>query len=70
VSSITNCMLKISRDEKLCVEMGRESSRIVAEWSLDRFARGLLDAVEIAMDAGPECTNFFDKTLLRSISPA
>ena len=54
--TLTNLMIRVSSlSSDALKEMGRKSQSIVSEWSLDRFADGVLKAVEIPRrpPAGP-----------------
>jgi 1,2-diacylglycerol 3-alpha-glucosyltransferase len=44
--------------------MGRASQRIIADWGPERFAEGLMQAVQVAMRRPPPEPSWLDKTLL------
>lgn len=48
-TELAELMVKFSQGEFDCQQMGKESQRIISQWGLDRFANGLLAAVEAVL---------------------
>jgi 1,2-diacylglycerol 3-alpha-glucosyltransferase len=48
--------------------MGRAGQRIIADWGPERFADGLMHAVEVAVSRPPPKSSLFDRTLLRALA--
>jgi glycosyltransferase involved in cell wall biosynthesis len=48
--------------------MGRAGRRIVAAWGPERFADGLLRAVQSAMSRPPPTVSWYDRALLWSLA--
>jgi glycosyltransferase involved in cell wall biosynthesis len=48
--------------------LGEASRHIIAHWGPDRFADGLMQAVEAAMSRPPPMASLFDRALLRSLA--
>jgi glycosyltransferase involved in cell wall biosynthesis len=68
IAGVADAMLRVcsaSADER--AQMGRHSERIVAEWSLDRFAQGFLAAAEIAASR-PRQKRLIDRALVRLLA--
>jgi glycosyltransferase involved in cell wall biosynthesis len=66
VGSIADAMVRVWRmgDEEL-KRMGGESTRIIANWAPERFARGLKAASDCALAVGPKRGTVVDRLLLR-----
>ncbi len=65
VRDIAEKMLTVHRDSSLRESMGRRSAEIIAEWGLQRFARGLKRAVEFAIERGPARGTLTSRAVLR-----
>ena len=48
--------------------MGEAGRRIVADWGPERFADGLMQAVELAVSRPRPQASVFDQTLLRALA--
>jgi hypothetical protein len=48
--------------------MGEAGQRIIADWGPERFADGLMQAVEAAMNRPPPRVSLFDRTLLWALA--
>jgi glycosyltransferase involved in cell wall biosynthesis len=48
--------------------MGRAGQRIIADWGPERFADGLMQAVQLAMSRPPPRVSLFDRALLWSLA--
>lgn len=49
------------------VSMGSASREIIARWGPDRFAQGLRQAVEAALESGPPSGSLFDRLLIKAL---
>jgi hypothetical protein len=45
--------------------MGRRSAEMIAEWGPERFGRGLMHAVEFALNRGPAKETLVSKAVVR-----
>ncbi len=48
--------------------MGRASERIIADWGPERFADGLMQAVQAALRRPPPTPSLFDQALLWALA--
>jgi hypothetical protein len=48
--------------------MGRSSERIIADWGPERFADGLMQAVQTALRRPPPTPSLFDQALLFALA--
>jgi hypothetical protein len=48
--------------------MGRAGQEIIADWGPERFADGLMQAVQLAMSRPPPQPSLFDRALLRALA--
>jgi len=67
VEQLAELMSKMSAPDFPLSTFGAESRRIIADWGPERFARGLKDAAEKAIEAGPKRARWFDHLLLRGL---
>lgn len=68
VEALAQLMLRIS--SMLPAELsqlGSESQRIIANWGPERFASGLKEAVDNALEVGPKKASLFDRLLLKAL---
>jgi hypothetical protein len=47
--------------------LGEEGKHLIADWGLDRFARGLSQAAMKALEVGPKKAGLLDRVLLKSL---
>ncbi|MCS3642386.1 glycosyltransferase family 4 protein [Salinibacter ruber] len=66
-SDIAHTLQRVSQAEDGLDEMGQASREIIANWTPDRFGRGLERAVEQARDVKPPTVSFFDRCLLTAL---
>lgn len=64
---LAQLMFKMSSGTFPLAEFGRESRRIIANWGPERFATGLLDAVNVALKAPPRNAGALDRLLLKML---
>ena len=68
VEQLARLMLRVGEmEDEERTRMGDASGRIIAGWGPDRFARGLKEAIECAMRAGPIRAGMLDRLLLRGL---
>ena len=68
VEQMADVMARISGPQFPISDFGAASTRIIADWSPDRFAKGLSQAVEAALSAPPHPLGPFDRLLLQLLS--
>ena len=66
ISSALHALMTLSDDERNA--MGAASRRIVADWSPDRYAKGLRSACQSALACPPRRLGLLDRLLLRTLS--
>jgi glycosyltransferase involved in cell wall biosynthesis len=66
IDGLARLMVRISGQDLQA--MGQASQQIVAEWSPDRFAEGMLSAARAALDVGAPRPSFFDSLLLKALA--
>lgn len=64
VSVLSDLMHTVASDACDREAMGRRSREIIANWSPETFAKGLMEAAIMAMAAPPQAPRFFDRALL------
>jgi len=67
VVALTNLMLKIASDECDREAMGRASREIISHWTPNTFAKGLMNAAQVAMDAPRPKMTPFNRWLLKRL---
>jgi glycosyltransferase involved in cell wall biosynthesis len=67
VDQLAQLMLKISVYDFPLAAFGRESSRIIAGWGLERFASGLEASARMAKENGPGKLGIFDRFLIQRL---
>jgi glycosyltransferase involved in cell wall biosynthesis len=65
---LADLMLKVAADDRALAAMGEASRRIVADWGPERFAGGLMQAVEVGMSRPAPLASSFDKALLCALA--
>lgn len=70
VLALATFMARLSGDEVDLSAMGQASREIIAHWTPERFAHGLLTAVEHALSAPRRKIGMFDRMLLKALCPA
>jgi glycosyltransferase involved in cell wall biosynthesis len=68
VKQMAEVMARISAPKFPISDFGAASTRIIADWSPDRFAEGLSQAVGTALSASPHPLGAFDRLLLQLLS--
>lgn len=66
IDGLVDAMEKLTADPDLQEQFGKESSEIINSFSTDTFARGLLNAANIAVSATPKKMSFTGKLILTS----
>jgi glycosyltransferase involved in cell wall biosynthesis len=61
-------MLFIYRDRPLLQRMGQESIALIAQWSLERFAKHLHRAIKCAVECGPRKSGIISKALVQVLA--
>jgi glycosyltransferase involved in cell wall biosynthesis len=64
VQGMADVMFRVAHGNVDCEAMGRASQEIIADWSPERFADGLAQAVEAALSAQPARPTLLDRALL------
>ncbi|MDP3868359.1 glycosyltransferase family 4 protein [Phenylobacterium sp.] len=64
IDAIAEHLAALDMDGALRTRMGACSRTIVAEWSPERFAKGALEAAQIALERGPAPATFAQRALL------
>lgn len=64
VDALAELIAVVGASSFLRVDFGRAGQRIIASWGPERFANGLLSAVEKALDVGPKKAGPTDRFLL------
>ena len=67
VEELAQLMLKISASNFPLSAFGDASHRIIADWSPERFAFGLQQAVEVALRVSRPRSTWFDRLLLKAL---
>lgn len=65
IEEIAGTMLSIHLDDHLREQMGKRSLEIIAHWGPERFARGLRQAVECAMNRGSHDASLVSRMMVR-----
>jgi glycosyltransferase involved in cell wall biosynthesis len=65
IDQLAELMLKISALNFPLSALGNASRQIISNWSPDRFAQGLKDAVDMALKSPPPKAGLMDRLLLR-----
>ncbi len=65
VEALAELMLKVSAFYFPLSAYGDASRRIIADWGPERFASGLKEAVDKALEVGPKPASWLDRVLLR-----
>jgi glycosyltransferase involved in cell wall biosynthesis len=68
VEEITGALLAAHRNEDRLRQMGRESSLIIKEWDVNRFARNLRKAIDLALDSRHPRTHPFSQAIVWAMS--
>jgi 1,2-diacylglycerol 3-alpha-glucosyltransferase len=69
VEGIAQSMLQLSAFPPLkLLEMGAASSRIIADWGPERFAQGLKQAVDKALEVGPVKAGWMQRVVLKALT--
>jgi len=67
VEELAALMVKISSEECDRKAMGEASRKIISRWTPDTFAKGLMDAAEVALNAPRPKASVFDRGLLKGL---
>jgi 1,2-diacylglycerol 3-alpha-glucosyltransferase len=68
IDDIADCMLKIaSLSEDTRLRFGSASAGKIADWGPKRFARGVKECIEIALEIGPPKCSFVTRFLIRAL---
>lgn len=68
IEEMAELMLRVSKLEARELErMGEASRRIIAHWGPERFAQGLKQAVDKALEVGPRKPSVVDRLLLKAL---
>jgi 1,2-diacylglycerol 3-alpha-glucosyltransferase len=65
---LADLMLRVAADEGARAAMGEASRRIVADWGPERFAAGMMQAVEAGMSRPAPYASSFDQALLCALA--
>jgi glycosyltransferase involved in cell wall biosynthesis len=67
VEALAQLMLKISAIRFPRSQFGLESRRVIGEWGPERFAQGLMAAVDTALNVGPVRSTLTQRFALRAL---
>jgi glycosyltransferase involved in cell wall biosynthesis len=62
--ALAGLMARVAADDHDRRAAGQASRAIIADWDIDRFAGGLMNAVEVALRASPPRASWLDRALL------
>jgi glycosyltransferase involved in cell wall biosynthesis len=68
VAAIADRMIRLAKlSPQQLKQFGAESERIIADWGLERFARGLRMAADRAIEVGPKTAGMKDRLIIQTV---
>jgi glycosyltransferase involved in cell wall biosynthesis len=67
-SELVRHMIDVTARPEAAAMMGREASRHIDDWSVERFAAGVFDAGQRALAVGPKAASSVDRVLLAMLA--